>query len=93
MARKKTETRTPGHEPLLSGRPDPIPPVVADTKTHMPAGGGQGTVCGVRPTPTHASEYSATAPTCPFCARYLAAAQESTRQILRNRAAASKAGE
>lgn len=94
MPRPKKELRTPGHEPALSGRPDPITPPQHAQRTHMPAGGGIGTVCGVRPIPTHAGDYSATAPTCPTCAAYLKAAQDNTAAIVRSRRAiAAKAEE
>jgi hypothetical protein len=94
MPRPKKELRTPGHEPALSGRADPIPVAPNLQRTHMPAGGGIGTICGVRPVPTHAAEYSATAPSCPTCAAYLKASQDHSAAILRSRRAiAEKAQE
>jgi hypothetical protein len=77
MPRK--QTRTPGHEPLLSGRPDPIAPPLAPHITHLPAGGGVGAACPVQPVPTHASEYDASNPTCKWCANYLAKTIASTK--------------
>jgi hypothetical protein len=70
MASKKA-LRTPGHEPFKQGRPDPIPPVTNPRMTHAPAGRGIGALCPVQPIPTHASEYDANSPTCPWCKNYV----------------------
>jgi hypothetical protein len=70
MASKRA-LRTAGHEPFKQGRADAIAPATNPRMTHAPAGGGIGALCPVQPIPTHASEYDADSPTCPWCKNYV----------------------
>jgi hypothetical protein len=74
MASRKKPT--PGYEPA-KGHVDPeyVPPTTTSV-THYPH--GQGPVCGYKPTPTHAQDYDNVTPTCPPCAKWLAAAKMNT---------------
>jgi hypothetical protein len=79
MAAKRA-LRTPGFEPAKQGRPDPIAPPTHPRMTHAPAGGGIGALCPVQPIPTHASEYDAENPTCPWCANYVAKVKAASKR-------------
>lgn len=77
MASKK-KTR-PGYEPAR-GQPDPDDAAPGAFPighlTHFPASNGP--VCGLKPTPTQAADYDPAEPTCPTCAKWLAATRAHT---------------
>jgi hypothetical protein len=76
MAKKPPSA--PGYEPAM-GRPDPDAPApIAKQLTHYPH--SNGAVCGVYPAPSHARYYDPVNPTCPTCAKWYAAAKESTER-------------
>ena len=54
--------------------------------THLAAGGGAGTVCGMQPVPTDANAYDPADPSCPTCSKYLAATTAHTERVLRKNA-------
>jgi hypothetical protein len=79
MASRRAVKRTPGYEPVM-GNPDPHferPPPTDGQITHYPH--TNGTVCDFKPVPTDAGAYDPVAPTCPTCAKWLAAAKAQTR--------------
>lgn len=76
------QKRTPGYEPA-KGFPDPNfqrepAPKPGGAVTHYPHRNGP--ACGATPVPTSAASYSHTAPTCNWCAQYLADVKKVTAE-------------
>lgn len=99
MAKAPAKRAAPGYQPGL-GMPDPNDPANEPTPkatvTHYADGSRNGPVCGIRPTPSDASAYDPTDPSCPACLDWLTKTRAHTEKvhgatIAQNRAAAAAA--